>query len=248
MSLSSEALRRLKHEIGSRIGVLGGTFDPVHNGHLAAAEAVRHGLALDAVLFIPAARPPHKKDYPLSSFTDRLAMLELALAGRPEFLVARIEAERSGPSYSVDTLRQLHELWDQEKRLFFILGLDAFMEIAGWKEFSELPRLAELVVLDRPGHRSERLGETIASFFPLYRLDSRQACWINPESGGRIRPFPLEPMAVSSTRVRQAAGRLEEVVAQVPLAVARYIREHHLYEGREGAAPQIGDHDQRGEI
>lgn len=230
MALASEALRRLKPRIGSRIGVLGGTFDPVHNGHLAAAGAVREGLVLDTILFVPAALPPHKSGSPVSPFADRAAMLELAVAGRPEFVVTRLEAERPGPSYSVDTLRQLHRLWDHEKKLFFIVGMDAFVKIDTWKEYRELPRLAELVVLDRPGLGAGQLEHAIDRFFPGFRFDPREKSWMEPETGGRILPFALKPTPVSSTLVRRLASEDRAVAELVPEAVARYLREHHLYQ------------------
>jgi nicotinate-nucleotide adenylyltransferase len=230
MALESDTLRQLKGKIG-RLGVFGGTFDPVHNGHLAVADAVREGMGLDAILFIPAAQPPHKKNYPVSPFAARMAMLELAIAGRPDFLVTSIEAERPEPSYSVDTLRQLHALWKGEVRLFFIIGLDAFVEIAGWKEYEELPRLADLVVLNRPSHSTEQMGRSIDRYYPAFRYRPREFFWQDPETGNRILPFRIKPMAVSSTLVRQESSRGRRVEGLVPVAVARYISGHTLYLG-----------------
>jgi nicotinate-nucleotide adenylyltransferase len=229
MSSPSEVLRVLKNRIGSRVGLLGGTFDPVHNGHLAAADAVQRGLGLDAVLFIPAAQPPHKKNYRISPFEDRIAMLELATGGRPEFLVTGIEAERHGPSYSVDTLRQLHRLLGDEVRLFFIIGLDAFVDIATWKEYAVLPRLADLVVLNRPSHGMEQMERTIHRFFPDFRFNPQKRKWIDSSRLALIHFFIMEPVAVSSTQVREAAGKSRNMEGLVPPAVAEYIRSHELY-------------------
>jgi nicotinate-nucleotide adenylyltransferase len=230
MALTADDLRRLKGRI-HRLGLLGGTFDPVHNGHLAAAEAVREGMGLDAILFIPAAQPPHKTNYRISPFEDRVAMLELATAGRPELLVTRLEAQRQGPSYSVDTLRQLHQLWNDEVRLFFIIGLDAFVDIATWKEYQALPRLAELVVLNRPSHGTEQMAETIRRFFPDFSCHPLEKTWTGEEGPARIHFFAMEPLAVSSTLVRKTAAENDMLEQLVPPAVAQYIRNHDLYKG-----------------
>jgi nicotinate-nucleotide adenylyltransferase len=231
MSSPSETLRLMKSKIGGRVGLLGGTFDPVHNGHLAVADAVRKGLGLNAVLFIPAAQPPHKKNYRISPLKDRMTMLELATAGRPELLVTGIEAERHGPSYSVDTLRLLHQLLGGEVRLFFIIGLDAFVDIVTWKEFAVLPRLADLVVLNRPSHDMAQMGRLINRFFPNFSYDPQKKAWIDQMGLALIYSFIMEPVTVSSTLVREEASRGRNMEGLVPSAVAEYIRSHDLYRG-----------------
>jgi nicotinate-nucleotide adenylyltransferase len=233
MALTSDDLRWLHEKIG-RLGLLGGTFDPVHNGHLTAAEAVRKDFGLDAVLFIPAARPPHKTTYRISSFQDRMAMLELATAGRPDLLVTDIEAERQGPSYSVDTLRHFHQLWGGRIKLFFILGLDAFADIATWKEYHSLPRLAELVVLNRFCRRVEEIGHTIHRLFPEFEPAGQEITWNDPRHGSLIHFFALNPVEVSSTRVRAEAGSGGNLESLVPARVADYIRGHRLYKDQAG--------------
>ena len=142
----------LPHNLGRRVGILGGTFDPVHNGHLAIAEAVRQALALSGLLFIPAFLPPHKPTYTISPFVQRAAMLELAVVDRPGFFVSLLEAEREGPSYSIDTLRTLRQTLGEEVHLFFIIGMDAFAEIHTWKANRELLDQASFVVMGRPDH------------------------------------------------------------------------------------------------
>ena len=130
--------------------MLGGTFDPVHTGHLAIADTAAAQFALDSVLFIPASLPPHKQDYTVSSFEDRAAMLESALSKRPGFFISRLEADRTGPSYSIDTLAELRQQLGNEVNLYFIIGMDAFAEIVTWKEYDRLLDFAHFIVVDRP--------------------------------------------------------------------------------------------------
>jgi nicotinate (nicotinamide) nucleotide adenylyltransferase len=132
-----------------RIGIFGGTFNPIHLAHLRSAEEVRAALRLDHVLFIPSAAPPHKRSDGLTSPAHRLAMVRLAIRGNPHFRVSTIEIERRGRSYSVDTLRALRRRIPGA-RFFFIMGMDAFREIATWKEYRSLFALSNIVVTSRP--------------------------------------------------------------------------------------------------
>jgi nicotinate-nucleotide adenylyltransferase len=211
-----------------RIGVLGGTFDPVHLGHLAVARFVLEQLELDEFLFIPAARPPHKLHTNISAFSDRLAMLRLALAKAPEFKVSDLEAARRGPSYSVDTLEELGCQYGPGVRLFFVIGLDAFLEVDTWKDFARLPKLADLVVIKRAAYPVEPVGAVVARLGD-YRYDAASSGWSAPGLPGRIFLLSMPPVEISSTMIRQTAaagGGLESLV--VP-AVASYITEHGLY-------------------
>jgi nicotinate-nucleotide adenylyltransferase len=211
-----------------RIGVLGGTFDPVHLGHLALARFVRQSLGLDRLLFIPAARPPHKLQTDLSPFAARYEMLQLALRREPEFTVSDMEVARRGPSYSVDTLAQLHRLAGDGERFFFIIGLDAFLELQTWKNYRELPRLADLVVINRAEYPFEQALVTIQSL-GNYRYDQDCSCWRTVDLPGRIYQLTMEPVEISSTMVRQAVAAGQPLKGLVPPEVARYIREHRLY-------------------
>lgn len=134
-----------------RIGVLGGTFDPIHTGHLAIAEEVRDRLDLEEVCFVPAGAPWMKAGQALSSAQDRLCMVRKAVEDNPFFRVSTVELERSGPSYTVDTLRELQEEYGPDARLFFILGSDAYARFGEWKDPEGILSLATLVVVDRPG-------------------------------------------------------------------------------------------------
>lgn len=220
-----------------RIGVLGGTFDPVHLGHLAVARFVLAQLKLDEFLFIPAARPPHKLHTALTDFPTRLAMLQLALRDLPEFKVSDLEAARRGPSYSVDTLEELGRFYGGGVRLFFVIGLDAFLEVDTWKDFSRLPLLADLVVIKRAAYPVEPVGAVVGKLGD-YHFNTATSCWSAPEVPGRIFLLSMPPVEVSSTMIRRAAAAGDNLESLVGLAVAAYIAEHRLYrDNRLGNCP-----------
>ena len=149
-----------------RVGVFGGTFDPVHVGHLAIAHAALESVPLDRVLFVPAQRSPLKERGPVATAADRLAMLELAVADEPRFFVSRAELDRDGPSYTVDTLAGLAG----PDQLFLILGSDAIADLPRWKDPDRIGELATLIVADRPG-APERVGDAPIVTFDAPRLD-----------------------------------------------------------------------------
>jgi len=214
-----------------RIGVLGGTFDPVHRGHLAVASFVLEQLKLDEFLFIPAARPPHKSHTRLTAFPDRLAMLRLALAATPVFKVSDLEAARKGPSYSVDTLEELQSLYGPGVRLYFLIGLDAFLEIDTWKNFVRLPQLADLVVIKRAAYPVDPVGAVVAKLGD-YRYDAAASCWSALELPGRIFLSSMPPVEISSTMIRRAAAAGEPLESLVGPTVTAYIAEQRLYSHR----------------
>lgn len=170
---------------GKRTGVLGGTFDPVHLGHLAVADHACSVLALDRIIFIPAARPPHKPEIEISSFAHRAAMLRLALEGQPEFVLSCMEEKREGPSYSIDTLQELRATLGEDEKIFFLIGMDAFAEIDTWKEFRRLPQLCDMVVIDR-SDLSQEMMEKVSRRFGPYAYHTGEKCWICPGITGRI--------------------------------------------------------------
>ena len=219
----------LPRNLGARVGILGGTFDPVHNGHLAVAEAVREALTLSSVLFLPAFLPPHKPTYTISAFHHRAAMLDLAVAGRPGFQVSRLEAQRQGPSYSIDTLRTLRRSLGKEIDLFFIIGMDAFAEVFTWKEKGRLLDYAGFVVVGRPDYSRQSCEQTVAANFPGYAFDEILGGWRGEAGRGSIHPVPMQPIKVSSTEVREAVRQGRSVRALVPGAVADYIKAQGLY-------------------
>lgn len=215
--------------IGSQIGILGGTFDPVHTGHLAVAEETQKKFNLDSVLLIPAAQPPHKLDYIISSFEDRVAMLEEAIGARSDFLISRLEAERQGPSYSIDTLTELRNSLGERVQFFFIIGMDAFAEIASWKEYDRLLHFANLIVVDRPTQCMERLAEVVQQNFNSYDYDAQNGFWSAESVAGKIYPMAMEPVSVSSTQIRELVKKGESVKGLVTERVAKYIKENGLY-------------------
>jgi len=219
----------LPRNLGRRVGILGGTFDPVHHGHLAVAEAVRQALALSSILFVPAFLPPHKPTYAISPFAHRAAMLDLAVADRSGFFVSRLEAERGGVSYSIDTLRTLQQTLGKEAQLFFIIGMDAFAEIHTWKANRHLLDYASFVVIGRPDHCRQSCGQTVAANFPGYTLAENQGCWQGEPGRGVIYPVAMAPMKVSSTEIREAVRQGSSIRALVPGAVADYIEAQGLY-------------------
>lgn len=215
-------------DLGKRIGILGGTFDPVHNAHLALAETVKEQFQLDTVLFIPASLPPHKQKVS-TSFDHRTKMLQLALEGRDGFRVTKLESMRTGPSFSIDTLRVLRKSMGDDVRFFFIIGMDAFFEIATWKEYSQLPMYANLVVVDRPGNVHGNFSDIIQRDFPAFRRDVSELIWSAPGAPGKIIFFKMTPLAISSTRIREQAGYGSSIFNDLPDAVGQYIKEHGLY-------------------
>ena len=208
-----------------RIGILGGAFDPPHAGHTSLARMARDELALEAVVFIPAARPPHKGDS-YAPFSLRLAMVEAAVAGIGGFHVSGLEAGRPGPSYSVDTLRVLREQYGADTRLFFLVGYDAFLDIHLWKEYELIPELAELVVASRAGFAISP-AQAVAAAFPAY-LQDEGGVWRGGD-GGAIRFLDAVPPDISSTRVRQMVAGGEDVSAVLAPAVADIIAAGSLY-------------------
>lgn len=218
----------LPGDIGRRVGILGGTFDPVHNGHLALGRAVRHDLNLDAVLFIPAFLPPHKYTHRITPFAHRVAMLRLAIEHEPSFIVSDLEAKRQGPSFSIDTLRTLRAVLAAETELFFMVGMDAFAEIATWKEYDRLLDHCHFVVVERPDQCGVSLADLVTRSFPGYQKTAA-GCWQAVGRPGRIHSVCFPPVAVSSTAIREDVAAGLDVASLLPSSVARYIAEHGLY-------------------
>ena len=201
----------------SSIGILGGTFDPIHLGHLALARAARSSLGHDEILFVPAARPPHKLGRPISPANDRLAMVELAIDGEPATAISRLELDRSGPSYTVDTVAALLDEAAREDRsidITVILSAESFADLPDWHAADRLVELATIAVAPRPGHP---LPEPTALADRLPGLIGRLA----------VIHATLPDISASAIRARVAARR--PIDHLVPPRVAAYIEEHHLY-------------------
>jgi nicotinate-nucleotide adenylyltransferase len=216
-----------------KIGLLGGTFDPVHNGHLAVASHVLHVLDLNSILFIPAAHPPHKAGHAdgrqISAFAHRIAMLERALKGNNAFVISDIEVKRSSPSYSIDTINLLIPQIGQKADLFFIIGADAFLEIDTWKRYQELPTLVHFVVISRPAYSPRKVGEIIDQNFAGYTYDPAREIWSSPGSRGSFILQHMEPVPISSTEIRARIRNGKEIGGLVPAPVEDYIRKQNLY-------------------
>ena len=187
-----------------RIGVMGGTFDPIHNGHLVAASEVASSLGLDEVIFVPTGQPYQKQD--VTNSEHRYLMTVIATAANPMFTVSRVDIDRNGPTYTIDTLRDLRRI-RPDAELFFISGADAVAQILNWKEARELFLLAHFVAVSRPGHPLSVSG--------LPRND--------------VSLLEVPALAISSTDCRSRVSRGFPVWYLVPDGVVQYISKHHLY-------------------
>ena len=197
-----------------RIGIMGGTFDPIHNGHLVAAEQAFDDLGLDLVVFMPAGRPAFKLDKKVTSGEDRYAMTLLATSDNPHFTASRFEIDREGVTYTADTLRQLHGLYPDNLRFYFITGADAIIDIVTWRDAADIARLARIVAATRPG----------------YDLSNAQK--VIDESGLPFDVTYLEipALAISSTYLRMRAELGQSLRYLTPDTVTGYIRKHGLYD------------------
>ena len=196
----------------TRLGVLGGTFDPIHFGHLDAAEAARSALTLDEVLLLPAHDPPHRPADPHTTAFHRFALVALAIQDRRGFRASDLELRRSGPSYTVTTLRELHAAGWAASQIFFILGSDAFAEIATWYQYPAVLDCANFAVITRSG----------AAIEPAVRRPPSA-------TGTGIYHVEARTRDVSSTLIRSRLAAGQAIDDLVPAAVAAHIRAHHLY-------------------
>ena len=193
---------------------MGGTFDPIHHGHLVAASEVQARFGLDEVVFVPTGRPWQKADSEVSAAEHRYLMTDIATASNPRFTVSRVDIDRDGPTYTIDTLRELHQA-DPEAELFFITGADALAEILTWKNVDELWRLAHFVGVTRPGHELSDKG------LPTERITLME----------------VPAMAISSTDCRARVEDGQPVWYLVPDGVVQYITKYRLYADPGGALP-----------
>jgi nicotinate-nucleotide adenylyltransferase len=199
------------------IGLLGGTFDPIHYGHLVIAEEVVAVLHLDEMVFIPAGQPPHKSGDSVTAVEHRVAMLELAIASNSYFAISLVDVKRSGPSYTVETLQRLREEWGTNVALYFVIGWDSLEELPLWYDpIGILEQLTYLVAVRRPGYVEE----------PGYieQLEARL-----PGIKQRLLVIPVPQLAISATELRQRVAEGRPIKYQTPEAVERYITEHNLY-------------------
>jgi nicotinate-nucleotide adenylyltransferase len=211
-----------------KIGILGGTFNPIHLAHLRIAEEVRDRFSLDSIIFIPAAPPPHKELDGDIRYADRRAMVELAIAGESAFSVSDIEERRGGRSYSVNTLAELQELHPADQ-LFFIIGSDSFLEISSWYRSAEIFTLSNIVVVERPqAPLSDLLAALPVAMRGEFCYDSKEMC-LTHRSGFCVYYLSGRPLAISSSAIRRLVRTGHSIRYLVPDAVARYIAEKRIY-------------------
>lgn len=210
-----------------RLGILGGTFDPIHFGHLDAADAAQRALGIDQVWLVPSSDPPHRPLDPVASGFHRFALTALAIQGCEGLLASDLELRRSGPSYTADTLRSLADQGWHASQIFFIIGTDAFAEIAAWREFPSVLDAANFVVIARPGTSLD----AATSRTPTLRGRMRNPS-MEPTDGAGTSIFLVEARTrdVSSSTIRRRLSAHQTIDDLVPAAVAQYIVAHHLYE------------------
>lgn len=220
-----------------RIGLFGGTFNPIHLGHLRAAEEVREALELERVLFIPSRIPPHKNAEagdPIATTEERLAWVEAAIADAKQFSVDRIEVDREGPSYLVDTLAAIREREAGRRRTVFIVGEDAFSEMGDWRAPEAIFALTDLAVMTRPPGQLRDLGERMPAIvrdaFEI-SADGREAT--HREAGTRIQLVPISALDISSSKVREACRNGRSIRFLVPESIRASIESS----GRYGPRP-----------
>lgn len=199
-----------------RIGILGGSFDPIHVGHVSIARQVADRLGLDEVTLVPAGRPPHKAPGELAPPADRLEMASLAVRDLARLSVSDVEVRREGPSYTIDTVRELRESLGPAHDYFFVIGADTVAELPSWHRAEELVSETQFAIVGRPGHQ--------ADFAPVEEA-------LGPEAAAGLRRgvVEIEPCDVSSTRVRELISAGGDISGLVHADVAAYIRENKLY-------------------
>ena len=213
-----------------RLGLFGGTFNPIHYGHLRTAEEVVEALGLTHLWFIPAALPPHKTGQEIPPFETRLEMTRLAVGRHPLISVSDIEGRRPGRSYSIETLRQVRQEQGGDWELYFILGLDSILEITTWKDYPELFKLCHFVVLDRPGYDRNQLESLLRrEVHPQFQPLPDAAGFQHP-SGSKVYLLATTLMDISATRIRRLVGQHRSIRYLLPDKVRGYIIKHKLYQ------------------
>jgi nicotinate-nucleotide adenylyltransferase len=221
-----------------KIALFGGTFDPIHWGHLRSAEEVREAFSLDRVLFVPASNPPHRRRQPTTSAQDRYEMVRLAIDGNPSFEVSDVELTRPGKSYSIDTIRFFSRRRSANDSLYFILGLDAFREIDSWKDVDEIFPLCDLIVTSRPGNGDSMSLSTIPVAVRDEFCYDPQRHVFHHKSGTSLFFLRLTDIAISASEVGNRIKVKNSIRYLVPLEVERYIESRGLYRGRREGRQQ----------
>jgi nicotinate-nucleotide adenylyltransferase len=223
-----------------RIGIMGGTFDPIHLGHLRAAEEIYWAFGLDRIIFVPAARPPHKEEVVAASAMHRYEMVSLATVFTPYFTVSPIELQREGKSYSVETVREFQRLSGPDTNLYFVVGVDAFLEMSEWREAKELLTLARVIVTARPGWRLDEVEHLLAPEqrrllgHPTFRyLKVSEVDPVRVEEAPTPRQVLLVEVVsldIASREIRQLVEEGRSIRHLVPDTVAAYMAKNRLYQ------------------
>lgn len=220
-----------------KTGIFGGTFNPIHYGHLRLAEETRELLTLDRIIFIPCHLPPHKSADNIVSSNDRLKMLELALENNPHFELSHMEIERGGKSYSFETLQSFIDMYGEDEELFFIIGADSFVELGTWKEYAKLFSLTNFVVVTRLGYLSDLYEKKLNSLLPVdIRNDfcyASQAQMLEHKSGMTIYFLETTSLDISSTNIRENLSKNGSAKYLIPDRVGQYIKEKGLYQNKK---------------
>ena len=198
-----------------RIAIMGGTFDPIHFGHLVAAEAARDSFKLDRVYFVPSGNPPHKKDYPVTDAKHRYLMTNLAVAANPYFEVSPIEIERPGYSYAIDTVSEFYNFYKDQADLFFITGADAILEILTWKNVERLTEFCCFIAATRPGTHLDEIYQFLRE--------------LPKNISSRIQIMEVPALAISSSDIRKRVANHRTIKYLLPEAVEQYIVKNDLY-------------------
>ncbi len=193
-----------------RIGIMGGTFDPIHFGHLVTAEAARHRFSLDRVIFVPSGHPPHKQNRPVTPGSERLMMTLLATVANAHFIVSDWEVGRPQMSYTYDTMQAFHREYGEQAELFFITGADAVLEIMQWRKIDELTDFCSFIAATRPGYR---LGDAALS----------------AKLAEKVAFMEVPALAISSSDIRRRVRQGEPIKYLLPETVEMYIYKHGLY-------------------
>lgn len=229
-----------------KVGVFGGAFNPIHIGHLAAASEVAEKAGLDRVYFVVSARPPHKEDHSMAEAEDRYRMVELATEDNHLFRASRVEIDRPGASYTVDTMRHFHERYGDD--VFFIVGQDAMEDVGSWHSASTLLKTSNFIVASRPGYDPSTLMEVLSGLLnAVYRNVKLLPLEVDDEgvtglmrvegTASTIRIAHITPFGISSSLIRRKVARGDSIKYLVPDAVERYLKSARLYR-RE---PEKGD-------
>lgn len=198
-----------------KIGISGGTFDPIHHGHLIIAEQIRESLDLDRIVFIPSGMPPHKANLKVSSAEHRYNMVFNAIKTNPHFEVSRIEIEREGFTYTVDTLTRLNEVYNKDAKMFFITGADVIPDLLTWKDYERIFSLCDFIAVLRPGYKKDNFIQKIE--------------YLKVAHSAKIHIVDAPLIGISSTIIRERVRNGKSIKYLVPESVEKYIYENGLY-------------------